>query len=411
MSNVYHEHRYANGLQLLVEPMSWCRSAAFTFLVPAGVSREPATAPGCANLVASLLTRGAGSRDSRQLSNDLDNLGIQRHEATETIHTSFTAATLADNLEPCLTITRDIMRSPHLHADQLELCKASTLQELMAIEDDPGQKIFIELKRHSLPEPLGRPILGSAEGVQRMTPEMIVDFHRRCFRPNGAILGVAGNVDFERIRDIIGELFDDWKPIDEPPFSVAQRHGSRQHVPAEKLQTHIGLAFDSVSYSDADFYNAHGAVGVLSGGMSSRLWTEVREKRGLCYSVGASYHPLKDRGIILVYASSSSDRANETLEVIFAELERLLLGISDDEVHRLQAGLKSSLIMQEESTSARASVLARSWYHLGRVRPFDEIAREIEAMTPESILGYLERHPPGNFNILTLGPTPLEASA
>ena len=145
--------------------------------------------------------------------------------------------------------------------------------------------------------------------------------------------------------------------------------------------------------------------------MSSRLFTEVREKRGLCYSVYAFHETFKDRGTMLAYAGTRSDRAQQTLDVTVGELRRLKDGITDDEIDRVRAGLKSSLIMQEESTSSRANSLASDWYNLGRIRSFDEILAGINGLTPQRIVAHLRKHPPRAFTIVTLGPKPLLVGA
>jgi predicted Zn-dependent peptidase len=150
---------------------------------------------------------------------------------------------------------------------------------------------------------------------------------------------------------------------------------------------------------------------VLSGGMSARLFTEVREKRGLCYTVYATMHSLKDRGSVLCYAGTSSERAQETLDVTLGELERLADGITADELARLKARVKSGLIMQQESSSARSGAIARDWYHLGRVRTLNEVGRLVDALTEKSISDYLAAHPPRDFTIVTLGPEPLRFPA
>jgi predicted Zn-dependent peptidase len=188
----------------------------------------------------------------------------------------------------------------------------------------------------------------------------------------------------------------------------APRH---EHLSKETTQTQIGIAYPSVPIGHPDYYAAHAAVSVLSGGMSARLFTEVREKRGLCYAVWASYQTFKDRASVVCYAGTTNDRAQETLDVTLGELVRLQEGIEPEEVERVQAGLKSSLIMQEESTSARAGWLASDWYYLGRVRSFDEIQAAINDLTPEGITEHLRRHPPRDFTIVTLGPKPLRWSA
>ena len=171
---------------------------------------------------------------------------------------------------------------------------------------------------------------------------------------------------------------------------------------------HIGIAYDSVSYRDPDYFAAWAAVSVLSGGMSSRLFTEVREKRGLCYSVSASLSSLRDEARVLCYAGTTAERAQETLDVTLAELQRLGEGIEDEELSRCQARAKSSLIMQQESTLARASSVARDWYHLGRVMTLAEVREKIDALTVQNVLDYVHTHPAGQFTLLTIGPHPLE---
>src|SRR5207249_8526391 len=137
------------------------------------------------------------------------------------------------------------------------------------------------------------------------------------------------------------------------------------------------------------------------------LFTEVREKRGLCYAVSASYQTFKELACVLCYAGTTNERAQETLEVTMGELLRLQEGIEKEEVERVQAGLKSALIMQEESTSARAGALASDWYYLGRVRSLEEIQEAVQSLTPRRIVNHLRRHPPQDFTIVTLGPRPL----
>lgn len=207
--------------------------------------------------------------------------------------------------------------------------------------------------------------------------------------------------------DKVGELFSDWSLQPEATLEYTPAPRGKVHLQKETQQTQIGLAFDSISVTDQDYYNAMGAVNVLSGGMSSRLFTEVREKRGLCYSVWASYQGMKDRGSVLCYAGTTNERAQETLDQTLIELRRIEEGIEPEELQRVQAGLKSSLIMQEESTSARAGAIASDWYYYGRVRTLDEVQAEINALTPEKIADYCRRYPLQDGTIVTMGPKAL----
>ena len=213
------------------------------------------------------------------------------------------------------------------------------------------------------------------------------------------------------LRDQIGRLFGDWKAPESPALDVGTTSGRRAHLGKEETaQTQIAIAYPSVPIGHAEYYAAVGAVNVLSGGMSSRLFTEVREKRGLCYAVSASYSGFKDRASVICYAGTTNERAQETLDVTLSELRRLAEGIEGEEVQRVQAGLKSSQIMQEESTSARAGTLASDWYYLGRVRPFDEIKSAIDGLTADGLVAHVRRHPPRDLTVVTLGPKPLRVS-
>jgi predicted Zn-dependent peptidase len=141
--------------------------------------------------------------------------------------------------------------------------------------------------------------------------------------------------------------------------------------------------------------------------MSARLFTEVREKRGLCYAIGVGHETFKDRGTMVGYAGTGADRAQETLDVTLEELQKLKDGIADDEIDRVKAGLKSSIIMQEESTAARAAAIASDWYFLGRVRSSDEIHAAIDGLTPRMVTDHLARCPIRDIKIVTVGPKPL----
>ena len=408
MKQSIYSHVYDNGLVLLAEAMESVESAAFSFRVPAGCVYDPPQRGGLGTMACELVMRGCGNRDNRQFVTDLDNLGVERGESVSDAHTSFNGATLSKNLFPALSIYADMLRRAHFPADELEAGRLVALQELSSVEDEPGQKVMIELRRHHYPDPWGRTSQGTAEGLQAITRSDILKFYQRHYSPRGTILGVAGRIDWPKLKDEVGRLLADWQPAPEATLTEKPAGPALTHIQHESNQTQIGIAYPSAPYSDPDYFQAWGAVGVLSGGMSSRLFTEVREKRGLCYSVYASHHSLKDRGSVMCYAGTSAGRAQETLDVTLGELRRLAQGIEEHELGRLKARIKSALIMQQESSSSRSSSLGRDWYYLGRVRTLDEIGRQVDALTHESINHYLTEHPPQNFTIVTLGPTPLD---
>jgi len=401
-------HVYENGLVLVAEPMMSLESAAFSFLIPAGCSQEPPHRAGLAAFTCEMALRGAGKRDSHQFISDLENLGVERGESVSVNHTSFGGATMSKNLWPALEIFADLLRRPHLPADQLEAGRAVVLQELRSIEDEPAQKVMLELRRRQYPDPWGRSSHGELAALRSIQSDAIRDFHARTYAPNGTILGVAGRIDWPRLKDEVGRLFGDWKPNPTSVHDGEQKLSRREHLAHESNQTQIGIAYASVPYRDPDYYQASAAVNVLSGGMSSRLFTEVREKRGLCYTVYATHHTLRDRASVLCYAGTSAERAQETLDVMLAELVRLAAGVEQQELDRLKARIKSALIMQQESSSSRSSSIARDWFHLGRARTLAEVGKLVDELTRKSINAYLAEHPPRDFTVVTLGSQPLE---
>jgi predicted Zn-dependent peptidase len=404
--NVFH-HTFPNGLTLLAERMDHVRSAALNFLVPAGCVYDPPENPGMAAMLAEMITRGAGERSSRELSLALDSLGLDRDESVGQLHVRFWGATLARNLGPALEIYGDILRRPHLPAEEIDAVRALALQDILSLEDEPRQKVLVELRRRTWPHPLGQDKRGTVKGLKSLTPAKVRKHYERLFGPKNVILSVAGNVDWPQLKDQVEQLFGDWQGGNEEALKLRKAVGGRGHLAKDTTQTQIAISYPSVPFGHPEYYAAQGAVQVLSGGMGARLFTEVREKRGLCYSVWASYQTFKDRACILCYAGTTNERAQETLDVTLGELQRLADGVTEEEVERVQAGLKSSVIMQEESTSARAGALASDWYYLGRVRSTDEIQDAIDALSPRSVLAHVRKNPPRDFTVVTLGPKAL----
>jgi predicted Zn-dependent peptidase len=406
-----HDIRHAtltNGLTVLVETMPAVQSAAFSLLIPAGSAYDPEGQNGTANALADWITRGAGKMSSRELLSAFDRLGIQSHESSSLHHLSISGSCLAGNLNAALRLYGDVVKHPQFNEADFEAVMAGVEQSLLAIEDEPRQKVMFELVRRCFPAPWGKPSEGTLADLPNITPKSVREHYRRCVRPRGAILGIAGNITIEEVLPVLDEAFQDWTGENEIQLKTGDRGPYREHLSHESTQTHIGVAYPAVPYGADDYYQAWAAVDVLSGGMSSRLFTEVREKRGLCYSVYASLNSTKDHGQVLCYAGTTVERAQETLDVLLGELKRLGDGIEEAELDRCKARAKSSLIMAQESTGGRAGSLARNWFYLGRVVTLDEVRAKIEGLTVRSVLDYVNAYPANEFTLLTIGPEPLK---
>ncbi len=388
--------------------MDWLESAAFALLMPAGCSLEPADKLGLGNLTCEMAQRGAGKRDSRQFLSDLENLGAQSSASVSIAHTSVGGSMPAESLHAVLSIYSDLVLRPHLPEDQLEDARQSVLQEVRAIEDDLAQKLMLSLRQRHYADPWGRGSQGTEATVSSLTMADVRRHWQTRYSPTGAILSVAGKIDWPALRDHVGKLYADWKAG--PAIKIAETPPPRgyEHTTVESSQTHIGVALDAVSYANPDYFQIRGAVGVLSDGMSSRLFTEVREKRGLVYTVYATCHSLKDRGGILAYAGTTAERAQETLDVLTAEIRKLYEGITPDEIDRLKGRIKRALIIQQESSPSRAGSIALDWYYLGRVRPMEELSAIIDGLSADSINRYLAANVPRAMTVCTVGPERLK---
>ena len=396
-----------NGMTVLIEPMQECRAGAVTLLMPAGTSHEPSGKNGTAALLSELMLRGAGPFDSRELSIRLDNLGVQHNLSPGWFHLTLSAATVAHRLPEALDVLAQIIRAPRLEVEQFERCLIGRDQVLRSIEDEPKQKLMIELRRRCYAPPWNRPVEGTLEQIEEITLDDVRSHYQRCCVPDGAILGIAGFINADEILAQCERLFGDWQGT--APASLteveSQEHGG--HLFHESTQTHIGIAYPSVPLHDPDYYKAWATVSILSGGMSSRLFTKVREERGLCYAIGASMNTLREKARVLCYAGTTNERAQETLDVTLHELQAFGDDITASELQRCQARAKSSLIMQEDSTMARSGSLVRDWFHLGRVTSLEEIRDRVEELTVESVTQFARDNAIRNYQVLTIGPNAL----
>lgn len=409
MQPIHYSLVLPNGLTLVAEQLDAVRSAAFNLLLPAGAVTDPPAALGSAGVLEGLCYRGAGGRSSREISDALDALGVQRSGGAELECTTFGAALLADDLPRALEIYADVVRRPHLDADQFAAEQTLALQRLERLEDSPSEKLFVHLRAAYFADPYGRTSLGTEEGLRALSPGTLREDHDRRYRPEGAILAVAGRFRWHELNETVHRLFGDWSgsaPVPPPPDTSGRPR--YLHVPKETNQEQIGLLYPSVPVEHPDFYRSRLALRVLSGGMAARLFTEIREKEGLCYAVQAFPVTVRGAGAVGAYAGTTPERCEATLRLLLQVLRGMAEGVTLDELTRARTGVLSDLVLQCEATRARAAVIARDQFLLGRVRTLDEIRAAIEGITLDSLNDWLRRNPAGDWTVATLGPTELE---
>jgi predicted Zn-dependent peptidase len=379
-----------------------------TFLLDAGAATDPVDRTGSATVLSDLVLRGAGTRDNRALTAYLDSLGLQRSSSVGIHHSRFGSAALAARVLEALPTYADIVRRPHMPEDGFEAARDLSLQSLEGIEDEPRQKLMIKLREWHFPSPYGRNSMGEKEQLEKLTLEAAKADWTRRYRAKDAILALAGDVDFQNAKEKVEQSFGDWKSGDSLPIEVTPPPGNYRHEPQQSEQTHIGIAYPSLPETSPDYYTLRLAMEILSGGMSGRLFTEVREKRGLVYNVWAGYSSLKGGGSILGYAGTSNDRAQATLDTFVAELYRLQEGVTEQELDRAKTGLKASTIMQGESTGARAGAIAHEFFMRGRIRTLEEVKSAIDNVSLDQVNAFLKKNPPGPFTVVIVGPKELK---
>lgn len=404
MAERLDKHILKNGMVILGEPMEGAGSAAFDFMLPAGAAVLPEGFCGTSSVISDWIFRGAGSRDSRELGDALDGLGLHRASAVSSSHITIGAALEASNLREAIELYADVILRARLEEEQFEPARQLAIEGVLALDDDPRQKVMVKLREQFYPGPLGRSSLGDVDELKSLTAEKAREIIKKDFNVSETIFSVAGKYDFDAVVAGMENLFGGEGGEASEPVAIGGKAERYKHIHNGGAQVHIGLMTKTVKPGEEGYYNSRLAISVLSGGMSARLFTEVREKRGLCYAIGARYHGLKEAAGIACYAGTTPEKAQETLDVIIAEFNRLKEGISEEELARAKAGLKSALILQSESSRSRASGIGSDYYILGRVRSLDEIKNRIEETTVDSVVEFLLKNKFKDFSVVTIGP-------
>lgn len=401
------------GLVLVVEQIPGVRSAAMSWLLPAGSATDSADGDGLAAMLSEFILRGAGGRSSREHSDALDLLGVSRHTDVSSHHIRIDATMTADRLHEALPLVVDMIVAPTLHADHLEAVRSLSLQSLEALDDDPQHLAMIRLRERHLAPPFGRHGHGEFNVLQTATLDDLRYAWSQRFVPGGSILGIAGGtqaLDATALAQRLDALLRSWRGAAPEPQPFGPPPRGTLPIIQPTAQTHIAAAWDAPPERDPASMIERLGIKVLSGSTSGRLFTEVRQKRSLCYSVGASYRAGREVGMIGLYAGTTPERAQQTLDVCLEQIDSLRHGVREDEFKRAVIGLKSGQVMQGESTPSRAAALVYDQFRIGRARTLEEVAAQVDAITIEQLNHYLAQRQFGAMTLVTIGPEPLRAA-
>lgn len=407
-----HQHELPNGLCIIVEEMDHVESVSYDLVLPGGIISDSDDRVGASIVLAELIGKGAGDLDSRALSDAFDSAGIRHGEGVGADRFTLGGSLVAGAIDRALELVVAMVRSPHLPEEDIAPIQSILLQDLESLKDNPARRAKVELSTRFYPRPFNRSSLGDAAGIRATDRALMQRLHETYFRPAGAILSIAGRVDARRIFSAVEELLGDWQGqgVTLPAFGSPPAH-DYFHISEQSAQSQIVLAAPSVKFSDELYYEGKLVASILGSSMFGRLFVEVREKRGLCYSVYAGHSSSNLYGTMSAYVGTTPERAQESMDVLLAELERLPGSITQEELDRSRTNLKASLVMGEESPGARAGSNANDWWLLKRVRSLAEIQAHIDAVTLDSVEEFLRRYPFRPCSVLTLGSAPLTVAA
>ena len=374
------------GLTLLSEQNDAQRSASVCWLVPGGFAADPLPAgDGWASMNSEFMLRGANGMDSRQFSDALDRLGARRSLVADAYFMRVSLTVMAENLLPALDLMVQMIRKPDFPVDSMEPVRSLCQQELSGLEDDPSHLCMIRLDEIRLPRPFDRHGMGTEESLAAATREQLASHQQRLATPSGSIMAVAGAVNHEEVRTFLETRLEDWSGEAEMPKAEGPAIGGEVRIERATSQTHLAMGFDAPLASDPDSLPFRAATAILGGGASSRLFLEVRERRGLAYSVGARYEPGYALGTSTVSAGTTPERIQETMDCIQGVLADIEKGFTEEEVNRIRTQLRSGSLMQMEHGPARARQLAVDQFRLGRARSLEDMLGEFESLHVDTV--------------------------
>ena len=371
-----------SGLRVVTETMDAVETASVGIWVDVGARDETPEINGVSHLLEHMAFKGTERRSAQAIAEEIEAVGGHLNAYTSREQTAYYAKIMKEDVGLAVDILADILRHSVFDAEELARERAVVLQEIAQCHDTPDDLVFDHFQQAAYPDqPLGRSILGPADQVAQYDRDVLVDYMARHYAPGRMVLAGAGNIDHDALVALAGEAFDGLSAGDGNGRPAAAYSGGDARFERDLEQVHFVVGFEGVAFEDPDFYPLQTFSTVLGGGMSSRLFQEVRERRGLAYSIFTFASSYVDGGIFGIYAGAGGEQMKELVPVMAEETMACLGGIDEAEADRARAQLKSGLLMSLESTSARCERLARHMLIFGRPIPIAEMVAQLDAVT------------------------------
>jgi predicted Zn-dependent peptidase len=374
-----------SGINVLTDTMPHLETASLGVWVASGSRDERHDEHGISHLLEHMAFKGTRRRTARQIAEEIEAVGGDLNAATGAENTAYYARVLKQDVPLALDVLSDILSEPAFAPDELLREQSVIVQEIGAVADAPDDLIFEYLNEIAFPDqPLGRTILGTAKTVRSFDDGSLREYLARNYRAPDLVVAAAGAVDHEAV---VAEVEKRFGSFDGPASPMPQpgKFGGGSRIEKRELeQVHIALALPGVAVNDPSLYSLQVFTSILGGGMSSRLFQEAREKRGLCYSIYSFHMPYTDVGMFGLYAGTDAADTSELMRVIVDEITGTAETITEPEVARVKAQMKVGLLMALESSGARVEQVARQMLTRGRPIPVEELVEKVDAVTVES---------------------------
>lgn len=385
--------RLANGIRVVSHAMPYLETVSLGVWIGAGARSERADQQGIAHLLEHMAFKGTATRSARQIAEEIESVGGDLNAATSLETTAYYARVLKADLPLAIGLLGDILQNPRFDAIELEREKDVVLQEISATQDSPDDLIYDLAQELAFPaQALGRPIMGTVESVSRFGADDLHTFRNAHYAGESMVLAAAGAVDHQELVKQATQEFGALPGQGSAQPDPARYCGGLRHATQKFEQSHLLMAFEGPSYRSDEYYAAQILSTIMGGGMSSRLFQEARERRGLCYSIYSFCWGVSDTGLFGVHAATGPEQVPELLDVIEAALHDAgEAEASHDEIGRAKAQLKASLSMSLESSGARADQLARQTLAFGKPLEVADIIAKVDEVTADGVLSMAER--------------------
>jgi predicted Zn-dependent peptidase len=384
--------RLPSGLTVVTHAMDHLESAALGVWAGVGSRSERDNEHGLSHVLEHMAFKGTATRSAIEIAEEIEAVGGEVNAATSVETTSYYARVLKDDVPLAVDILSDILGNSTFDAGELEREQHVIVQEIGAALDAPDDRVYDLFTEAAFPDqPLGRTILGTPATVKAVAPNMLREYLDRHYRGPGMVLAAAGAVDHDALVTLAADRFSSLASTPGPKPTPAKYRGGEKREAREHLQeTQVMVGFEGRPYTADNYHAAQLLAAIMGGGMSSRLFQEVREKRGLCYSLYAFHWGFADSGMFGVHAATGPDDVQELMPVILGELERAAHDIEEREVDRARAQLRAGLLMTLESPAGRAGQIARQMLLFGRTIPTDELVQKINAIDVRTLRALAE---------------------